>query len=56
MDDKAVLFKESDIFFFVGEGPAATGANNDFTSSIDYIRRRVLRDKIGGSDTNGSYV
>lgn len=31
MDDKAVLFKESDIFFFVGEGPAATGANNDFT-------------------------
>ena len=31
MDDKLVLFKQSLIYYMVGDGPTATGINNDFT-------------------------
>lgn len=31
MDDKNILFKESDIFYQVGDGPAPSGINNDLT-------------------------
>lgn len=31
MDDKFITFKESNIYYMVGEGPAPTGVNNDFT-------------------------
>lgn len=31
MDDKLILFKSDDIFYVVGDGPAPSGANNDFT-------------------------
>lgn len=31
MDDKLVFFKGKDIFYVVGDGPAPSGANNDFS-------------------------
>lgn len=31
MDDKLILFKQSLIYYMVGDGPTATGINNDFT-------------------------
>lgn len=31
MDEKLVLFKQNAIYFLIGAGPDATGANNDFT-------------------------
>jgi hypothetical protein len=31
MDDKLILFKQSLIFYMVGDGPTPTGINNDFT-------------------------
>lgn len=34
MDDKAILFKETTIYYQIGDGPAASGANNDFTDPI----------------------
>jgi hypothetical protein len=30
MDDKAILFKEGSMFLLAGDGPTATGVNNDF--------------------------
>jgi len=33
LDEKAIFFKDSEIFYVVGDGPAATGANNDFTQA-----------------------
>lgn len=32
LDDKLVITKEINIFYMAGEGPDATGANNDFTN------------------------
>ena len=34
MDDKLVLFKPNAIFYMVGDGPDATGANNDFNDAV----------------------
>jgi hypothetical protein len=31
MDEKCILFKANTIWYFVGDGPADTGLNNDFT-------------------------
>jgi hypothetical protein len=31
IDDKCVLFKPTSLFYFVGDGPNATGSGNDFT-------------------------
>lgn len=31
LDDKLVFFKQKDIFYIVGDGPAPSGANNDFS-------------------------
>lgn len=31
MDDKLILFKSTSIFYMVGDGPTASGTNNDFT-------------------------
>lgn len=31
MDDKLIFFKESLIFYVIGDGPAPSGANNDFS-------------------------
>lgn len=34
MDDKLILYKENTIYYMIGSGPAASGANNDFTDPI----------------------
>lgn len=34
MDDKAILFKGTTIYYQIGDGPAASGANNDFSDPI----------------------
>lgn len=34
MDDKAILFKDNAIYYFTGNGPDNTGANNDFSEPI----------------------
>lgn len=34
LDDKIILFKGQSIYYMVGEGPAASGANNDFSDPI----------------------
>lgn len=31
LDDKLIFFKQKDIFYVVGDGPAPSGANNDFS-------------------------
>jgi len=31
MDDKAIVFQENSVLYFVGDGPDDTGANNDFS-------------------------
>lgn len=31
MDDKLIIFKQTGIFYMVGDGPAPSGANNDFS-------------------------
>jgi hypothetical protein len=33
LDDKIVFFKENAVFYLVGEGPDATGAQNDYTEA-----------------------
>lgn len=34
MDDKLIIFKANAIFYFTGEGPDNTGANNDFSEPV----------------------
>lgn len=34
MDDKLVIYKESSIYYMVGNGPAPSGANNDFVEPL----------------------
>lgn len=34
MDSSAIFFKEHSIFYVVGDGPAPSGANNDFTEAL----------------------
>lgn len=34
MDSNAIFFKENSIFYVVGDGPAPSGANNDFTQAL----------------------
>jgi hypothetical protein len=34
MDDKCIIFKRNAIYYFVGDGPDNTGANNDFSESV----------------------
>jgi len=34
LDDKEIVFKSNAIFYFTGNGPDATGANNDFSDTI----------------------
>lgn len=34
IDDKCVLFKPTSMFYFVGDGPNATGSGNDFTPAV----------------------
>lgn len=34
MDDKYILFQDSDILFMTGEGPDATGGQNDYTQPL----------------------
>jgi hypothetical protein len=34
MDDKNILFKENSIYYFTGDGPDNTGANNDFSEVV----------------------
>lgn len=34
VDDKLLVFKQSHIFFIVGQGPLSTGQNNDFSDAI----------------------
>lgn len=40
MDDKLIIFKANAIYYLVGVGPDATGANNDF-SDINFITSTV---------------
>lgn len=34
MDDKLLVFKDSHIFYILGQGPTSTGQNNDFSDAI----------------------
>lgn len=34
IDDKLLVFKQSHVFFIVGQGPLSTGQNNDFSDAI----------------------
>lgn len=34
MDDKLVLYKQASVYYMIGSGPAASGANNDFSEPI----------------------
>ena len=46
LDEKLIIFKNNQIFYMLGEGPAPNGTNNDFTSA------QLISSDVGCTDKN----